>query len=198
MNRIEPSRDVVLRSVTKAFDGVTVLDGLSLTVKGDGVTALMGASGRGKTTVTSLILGLVKQDAGEIENPHREISCAFQDPRLLPWLSAVDNVSLVLRGSHKEKRRVAEEILTRLGLGDALGKRPDELSGGMQQRVSLARAFASPHTLLILDEPFRGLDAENKRVVLDMIREEAERVPVILVTHDATDAEALGAVLVHL
>ncbi len=190
---------IVLSDVTKSYGGVTVLDRLSLTLLPVGVTALMGASGRGKTTLCSLLLGLEKPDAGEIHNPYKRISSAFQDPRLFPWLTAEENVMLVLSGiPKKEKREKADALLTRLGLGDALKKRPSELSGGMQQRVSLARAFLLPHDMLILDEPFRGLDDENKSVVMDLIREEAARLPVLLVTHDKSDADALSASVILL
>ena len=193
------NKDVVLTEITKRFGDLTVFDGLSLTVKGRGVTALMGASGRGKTTLASIILGLEEIDGGEIVNPHTEISVAFQDPRLLPWLTAEDNVAFVLHGiPRKEKRRLAREILTKLGLGDALRKYPAELSGGMRRRVSLARAFLAPHTLLILDEPFAGLDRENRETVLEMIRREAENAPVILVTHAVEDVAALDATVITL
>ena len=193
------NKDVVLSGITKRFGDTTVFVDFSLTVKGRGVTALMGASGRGKTTLASIILGLEGIDGGEIVNPHTEISVAFQDPRLLPWMTAEDNVAFVLTGiPRKEKRRLAREILTRLGLGDALRKYPAELSGGMRRRVSLARAFLAPHTLLILDEPFAGLDPDNRETVLEMIRAEAEHAPVILITHAPEDAEALNATVVRL
>ena len=94
--------------------------------------------------------------------------------------------------------RIAAEMLTALGLGDALSKRPAELSGGMQQRVSLARALVMPHRLLLLDEPFRGLDSDNRRTVTEMIRTLSRTRPVLLVTHDPSDAEALDATVVTL
>ena len=190
---------IVLSEVSKTFADTAVLDHFSLTVAPTGVTVLMGASGSGKTTICSLLLGLTEPDAGEIVNPYKQISCAFQDPRLLPWLSAEENVMLVLSGLPKaEKRKCAREMLTSLGLSDALKKRPSQLSGGMQQRVSLARAFVSPHDFLILDEPFRGLDEDNKAVVTEMIRTLAESCPILLITHDKSDADALSAVVVTL
>lgn len=197
--RNDEHRSIVLSGISKVFDGVPVLNGFSLTIDAPGVTVLKGRSGCGKTTLCSLLLGLMKPDAGEIDNPYKEISCAFQDPRLIPWLTAEENVTYVLTGlPNTEKRAKARKVLISLGLGDALDKHPAELSGGMQQRVSLARAFASPHDFLILDEPFRGLDDENKAVVIDLIRAEAMKLPVLLVTHDKTDAEALDAVTITL
>ena len=99
---------------------------------------------------------------------------------------------LPLSGMSKtEKREKAEAMLLRLGLENAQNKLPAELSGGMKQRVSLARAFLSPHDLLILDEPFRGLDDGNKSIVIDLIRLEAKHSPVLLVTHDPSDVDSL-------
>ncbi|MBO5269757.1 MAG: ABC transporter ATP-binding protein [Clostridia bacterium] len=196
-NEMNVQKDIVLTSVTKRYGEETVLDRLSLTIRGDGITALMGESGRGKSTLCALVAGLLSPDEGEIRNPYERISCAFQDPRLLPWCSALDNVAFPLSGMpRKEKRAAALAMLTSLGLKDAAEKRPHELSGGMQQRVSLARAFLSPHDLLILDEPFRGLDEANKQNVIELIRRET--VPVLLVTHDPANAEALGATVVTL
>ena len=194
-----PEENIVFSHVKKRFGEYTVFEDLCLTLPPIGITAIMGPSGCGKSTLISLLLGLEAPSAGEIRNPHTKISCAFQDPRLIPWLNAEENVKLVLSGiSEKEKSEIAKQMLSQLGLGDALKKLPSELSGGMQQRVSLARAFVSPHTLLILDEPFRGLDEENKKTVAALIRAFGENRPVLLVTHDETDVDSLGAMLVRL
>lgn len=194
-----PTEEIVFSKITKRFGEHVVFDGLDLRISATGITALMGPSGCGKTTLLSLLLGLEAPDAGTVSNPHTAISCAFQDPRLVPWLNATENVALVLTGqSNQEKNGVAVKMLSRLGLADAVKKLPAELSGGMQQRVSLARAFVAPHTLLLLDEPFRGLDEENKRTVCELIRTLGEDRSVLLVTHDEGDVAALGATLIRL
>lgn len=188
-----------LSHVKKSFCNCTVFRDLSLTIAGRGVTALMGESGCGKTTLCSLLLGLIEPDGGTIDNPYRQISCAFQDPRLLPHLTAEENVVFVLSGQpRKSKLQTARAILSDLGLAEALQKYPSELSGGMRQRVSLARAFAAPHDFLILDEPFRGLDSGNRQTVFQKIRLFAETRPILLVTHDEDEAVLLDAKIVRL
>lgn len=192
-------KDIVFSHLTKRFGEHTVFDDDTFTVPGSGITAVMGESGRGKTTLFSLLLGLEKPDGGEILNPYQKISCAFQDPRLLPWLDATENVTLVLKGIPKaEKLRRTDALFLRLGISEAARNYPHELSGGMQQRVSLARAFAYDGDLLLLDEPFRGLDEKNKDAVLSLIRETGERIPVLITTHDAGDIPKLGARLLML
>lgn len=184
---------IVLENVVKAYDGAPVLNGVSLSIPPIGVTILMGPSGCGKTTLCSLLLGIEKPDSGVIRNPYRKISCAFQDPRLFPWMTAVENAMLPLSGMPKNKKREkAEAMLLHLGLENAQNKHPAELSGGMQQRVSLARAFLSPHDLLILDEPFRGLDEGNKAIIIDLIRRESAHSPILLVTHDLSDVDSVS------
>jgi ABC-type nitrate/sulfonate/bicarbonate transport system ATPase subunit len=190
---------IVLRDVSKAFSETVVFSHLSLSIPCTGVTALMGESGCGKSTLVSMLLGLIPPDAGEILIPFSSISVAFQDPRLLPWLNARDNVSLVIKhGGRTEKRRLAEEMLRRFGIAEAWEKLPSELSGGMQQRVSLARAFLAEGNLLILDEPFRGLDEENKQNVIRLIRQESLCRKILLVTHDEQAAQALSAEILRL
>lgn len=196
---ISPKDGIRISHISKKFEDETVFSDFSLEIPPRGVTAITGASGSGKTTLTRMLLGLCKPDGGEILNPYTRISCAFQDPRLLPFMTALDNVALVLTGiPQKDRRRIARERLTEFGLADALQKYPEELSGGMQQRASLARAFAPPYDLLILDEPFRGLDEANKSIVISRILEAATTSPVILITHDPSDIEALHATQVYL
>ena len=152
-------KDILLSGISKSFENTTVFHRLDLTIPCPGITALMGESGRGKSTLVSMLTGLLSPDEGTITLPFSSVSIAFQDPLLLPWMNARDNVAIVLKGiPKKEKLRQADEMLKDLGIADAAEKLPAELSGGMQQRVSLARAFLCVGELLILDEPFRGLD----------------------------------------
>ena len=185
--------------ISKKFEDEAVFSDFSLEIPSRGITAITGASGSGKTTLTRMLLGLCSPDSGEILNPYTRISCAFQDPRLLPFMTALDNVALVLTGiPKKDRHRIARERLTDFGLADALQKYPEELSGGMQQRVSLARAFLCVGELLILDEPFRGLDEDNKNNVIALIRRESLSRHVLLVTHDEKAAKDLGATIIRL
>lgn len=147
----------------------------------------MGRSGAGKTTLLRTISGLASPTAGTVARPADRVPVVFQEPRLLPWRTAKQNVELVLG---KSKRHRAEEWLVRVGLADAMHTYPQALSGGMRQRVSIARALACEEPLLLVDEPFAHLDV----VTADQLRTEltqqirATGCTTVWVTHDPAEA----------
>ncbi len=170
---------IELKNITKSFDGKTVLDGISFTVPEKGIFGIFGPSGSGKTTLLRLICGLEKPDSGEITGTKgKKFSVVFQEDRLIDTLSSAENIALV---SNTEK---AGYFLEKVGLSDAAGKYPPELSGGMSRRVAIARALAYAGDILILDEPFKGLETGLKERIKDIICEYAQSHSVILVTHD--------------
>ena len=157
--------------------------------------ALMGPSGSGKTTLLKIALGLLAPTEGTVRNTFLRPAAVFQEPRLLPWRTAAENVALVL-GDRKNALPQALAALERLELEEAGDKYPRELSGGMRQRVAIARALAAEPDLLVLDEPFKGLDEALRRRVLETVgRTEAA---VLLVTHEEWEAEALGCQILRL
>ncbi len=182
---------VKLKNVTVQFDENKVLDCFSLTVKNGEHIVLMGPSGSGKTTVLKLIAGILIPDSGTVDINAQKISYMFQEPRLLPWLNAEENVNLVL-GDKTETLPVARQWLERVGLDDAAKKYPSELSGGMKQRVSLARALAYDGELLLLDEPLSALDEATAQNMLTLVKEYAAKKTVILVTHNASHAKSIS------
>lgn len=184
-----------LKNICLSFNSKTVLKNLCLSLNDGERIALMGPSGCGKTSLLRIIAGVQPQDSGEMFNSFDRISFVFQEPRLLPWLSAVENVELVLSGQIPARAR-AKMWLARFGLADELDKHPNELSGGMRQRVALARAMAYGAPLMLLDEPFKALDEAAKSAAIDTISS-ARDSAVILVTHDAAEAEALGCRIVR-
>lgn len=185
-----------INALSKAFGEKTVLKDIFFSCEDTGITAVMGASGIGKTTLLNIIAGLEKDYHGEVSSTFKRISYKFQEPRLFEWLSAVENVKLVCED--READRTARRWLTTVGLSEHLGKYPSELSGGMQQRVALARALAYEGDLLLLDEPFSAVDQETKRQLIQVMKEYGKTHAVILVTHDEQEAEALGATIVRL
>lgn len=185
---------ISLSHVTKRFGEKEVLHDFSLTPGESGVTAVVGKNGSGKTTLLRILAGLDKKYAGEVVTGNR-IAFVFQDLRLVPTLSALENVVLVL---DKNRRDEAIAFLRAVGLEQEADSLPGSLSGGMQQRLALARAFAYGGDLLLLDEPFSALDGEWKRRMLDAVRDYARTRPVILVTHDASEIEYLNGKTVRL
>ena len=176
---------IALQNLTKSYGAHTVLKNFSATLSLDGVTVLRGVSGAGKTTLFRLLLGLETPDEGTITGiKQKKPAVVFQEDRLLPWATALENVSLASDNTR------AEQALSRLGLCDNLCQLPRELSGGMQRRVAIARALAYQGDILFLDEPFTGLDEENKQIAADALRD--VKVPIIVITHDDAEADLFG------
>ena len=140
---------------------------------------LTGESGIGKTTLLRVIAGLIRLQSGVVYGTeNRKISFAFQEPRLLPHLTALQNVSLV------SNTDTAKKLLSELNLTDVSDQKASDLSGGQKQRVSLARAYAFSRDIVLLDEPFTGLDASNKERAAELIR--TSRLAIV-VSHDPSD-----------
>lgn len=174
-----------IEHLTKSYGAHAALKNFSATLSLEGVTVLRGVSGAGKTTLFRLMLGLETPDEGTITGmEQKKPAVVFQEDRLLPWATALENVSLVA-----DKTR-AEQALSRLGLCDNLCQLPRELSGGMKRRVAIARAIAYQGDILFLDEPFTGLDEENKQIAAGALMD--ANVPIVVITHDDAEAELFG------
>lgn len=196
----QESRPVTVRNLTKRYNGQKVIDRYSETFEADKVTAVMAPSGYGKTTLMRMIAGLEAPDSGEIERSDN-ISCLFQEDRTLPWLNIYDNLAVVLRDKIEEnegKRRI-EKILKIMQLWDHKEKLPGQLSGGMRHRLSMARAFIFPSDLLLIDEPFKGLDKELKqKIITGAWKNTTKGKTVLMITHYIEDTDQLADRTVHL
>ena len=184
--------NIEIKKVAKAYGAKTVFRALSLTIPEGEVSCLMAPSGWGKTTLLRILLGLEAVDAGSIEGLPARRSVVFQEDRLFPGLSAEENL---LRIAGKGKKAEAEALLARLGLGEDAQKPASELSGGMGRRVALARALLVPFDLLLLDEPFAGLDKESRAQTAAVIREHIAGKTVLLISHDAEECALLGGTI---
>jgi NitT/TauT family transport system ATP-binding protein len=191
---------IALADVSKAFgtsrDAVVALDHIDLEVRRGEFLCVVGASGCGKSTMLNLIAGLDQPTVGKVSVEGRP-ALMFQEAALFPWLSVVDNVALPLRlrGVGRTARRArAAELLETVHLGGQEHRRPHELSGGMRQRVALARSLAQDADILLMDEPFGALDAMTR----DLLHDELERVwsetglTVVFVTHNVREAARLA------
>ena len=186
-------KDIVIRNLSKRYGGKTVLADLSLAVPAGSIFGIMGESGCGKTTLLRILLGLERADSGEIEGLPARVSAVFQEDRLCGEFSAVTNVAIA--APRKTPRGAIEECLSSLGLGEDMHRPVEGLSGGMRRRVAIARALMAEGELLLLDEPFKGLDEETRQTVMAVVRRAATERTVIFVTHDEEEITALGALL---
>ncbi len=179
-----------LSHVWAGYPGKPVLRDISLDFPEQGAVALMAPSGYGKTTLLRVLAGLKKPDRGEIAGLDA-IKCAvlFQEDRLLPWLTAEKNVEIVSDGE------AARHWLSEMEIDDP-GQYPSEMSGGMQRRLALARAMAFGGDLLLLDEPFKGLDEALRERIAGRIR--GKRKLTVLSMHDQAEAELMGASILRL
>ena len=183
-----------VENLCKSYNGRLVLENVTFTA-GPGVTCVMAPSGAGKTTLLRILMGLERPDSGSFTGNVRW-SAVFQEDRLLEQMDAMGNLRFVLGSALDEP--AANVLLTELGLGDAGGRPVREFSGGMKRRLALARALLAPSDALALDEPFTGLDGENRARCQACVRRAGEEKPVLLVTHDPLDVQALDAAVIKL
>ena len=177
-----------------AYDKKSIFENLSLELANGEILAVMGPSGYGKTTLLGLVSGLLNPQKGEVENTFEKIAYVFQEPRLFPWLTVKENLMAVMDEKDKSAEKTVIECLRFVGLSDSLDKNPEELSGGMKSRASLARALAYGGDLFLLDEPFAALDEDLRNDLLVKLKEylRAHNTSAILVTHNKEDAEKLA------
>ncbi|MEQ1899427.1 MAG: ABC transporter ATP-binding protein [Devosia sp.] len=202
---------ISLRHVGKSFaeGAVRALDDVSFDVAPGEFVCLVGPSGCGKTTLLRMINGLIEASEGEVlvmgarPRPGPDLAMVFQSARLLPWRTVSGNIefALALRGhARQERKRRADGLLAAVGLRDFATAYPHQLSGGMQQRVGLARALAVEPKVLLMDEPFAALDAMTREVLRNELLRmwERRRTAIVFVTHDIDEAVLLSQRIVLL
>lgn len=183
----------LLEGIEKSFDGRSVLRGVTLDLVPHGVTCLLGASGCGKSTILRIAAGLERADAGHVLTDPALSAIVFQDPRLLPWLTVEENLRLALPAFCPDAPARIKSVLDMVQLSlRLLRSMPRELSGGMAQRVGVARALLRTPDILLMDEPFAALDAITRSKLQDMLLSVTGDRSCLFVTHDIHEAFRLA------
>lgn len=187
---------VKLSDISKQYNNEMILKNFSMKFIKNKITVLLGPSGCGKTTLLNIISGIDKNYSGEVLLNVKEVSYIFQEYRLIPWLTVYENVDFVLKSymEKDERNKVIIKYLKLVNLYEHKNKYPGELSGGMQRRVAIARAFAYKSELLLMDEPFVGLDKDLKQKIIKEFLQlwKYDKRTIILVTHDMDEANSMG------
>ena len=186
-----------LQNIRKQYNNIEIYQNFNLAIKEGIITCIMGPSGCGKTTLLNMIGGLIKPDGGRMEGfDGKRFSYVFQETRLLPWKTVEDNLDFVLDHSLSKEERKAQTngLLKMVHMEEFAQYYPAQLSGGMAQRVSIARAFAIPSDIILMDEPFSGIDISLKKTMLQRFLEIWKNDPrtIIYVTHDVDEALTIG------
>lgn len=189
--------DIKVLNISKSFEGQQVLNDISMTFQAGKITCIMGASGVGKTTLAYILMGLTKADSGQIIGLEgKKLSAVFQEDRLIEHWDALKNIMLVCpQGITKDD---IDKNLKEIGLADYEKKPVSSLSGGMRRRVAIVRALLSDYDLLLMDEPFKGLDEDLKKQVIYHVRKKTKGKTVIIITHDKDEVDMLEADLIIL
>lgn len=191
-------QNVRMKNISKTYGDKHVLNHVSKEFPAGETTVIMGASGCGKTTLLRILLGLEMPDNGEVIGMPEKVSVLFQEDRLCEDVSAYENIALVLerkrtRAQKDEQRRKIEQEAVQVGItAEDLTQNVMELSGGMRRRIALLRALLYDADCVILDEPFKGLDAATKQIVMQYVKEKVAGRTTFLVTHDAAEADFFG------
>ncbi len=184
---------LIVEGLKKSYGNLRVLDGVTFSVEKGEFVCLIGESGCGKTTILKIIAGLEKPDSGRVEFAGVvRMGFVFQDDRLLPWKTVHDNILFALKASGIEDGEVVKEIIDTVGLRGFENYYPKQLSGGMRQRVGIARALAVNPDLLLMDEPFASLDARTRERMQEELLRIVEGKTVVFVTHSIDEAVYLA------
>ena len=198
----EKEYQVQVRNLNKSFGDNRVLVNLNVNFEKNKITVITGPSGCGKTTLLNIISGMEKPDSGDVIMKDRSISFIFQEDRLIPDLTVYRNIEFVLKSTmdELESKPIIEKYLDLVKLTEAKDKYPEQLGGDMKRRVAIARAFAYRSDLLIMDEPFKGLDEKLKKEIIDEFLRiyNQDKRTIILVTHDMDEAVFLGDAIIDL
>ena len=192
-----------IKNITMTYPGITIFKDLDFKLEQGEITCLLGPSGCGKTTLLNLLAGTVKPQSGTISpDTTGKVAFLFQESRLLPWMNVLDNVTYLMDQHVQSNKRKAQglELIKKVGLSGFEYSYPDELSGGMERRVSLARALGKNASLFLMDEPFSSLDNNLKDRMTELMKElfRKEKRTVLHVTHDTRTAKEIGDRIVYM
>ncbi len=195
--------DIVINSLSKKYGEKEVIKNFSARIKDGSVLSVMAPSGGGKTTLLRILAGLETADKGYIEGlENKKVSMVFQEDRLCNDLNAITNIRIICGKKNNGPKGITDsriyDELEKAGLKGNEKYPVRELSGGMRRRIAIVRALMADYDILILDEPFAGLDWENKERMADYIKEKSKGKTVILVTHDKAEAEIMGGEILNL
>jgi len=196
----QPSAQLHASHIYKSWGTQVIYHDFSVSFPEGQITSILGPSGCGKTTLLNILDGSHIPERGEIQDfLNKRISVIFQDPCLLPWMSTLANIEFVLldQFNKRKSRSLALEYLEMMGLVEFQSYYPSQLSGGMKQRVAMARAFAFPSEIILMDEPFRAMDVKLKdNLIVEFLKLwRKDKRTVIFVTHDINEALKLGSLI---
>jgi NitT/TauT family transport system ATP-binding protein len=186
-----------IKALYKNFGNISLFSDFNISFQEGTITSILGPSGCGKTTLLNIIGDIIQPDSGHLSGfKEKSVSYIFQDPRLLPWKTVEENIGFVLQRNipEEERKNITEQLIRLMELEDFADFYPGKLSGGMRQRVSIARAFAYPSDIILMDEPLKGLDIKLKLNLIRIFSRmwQADKRTVIFVTHDVDEALLLG------
>lgn len=194
---------IEIKNLCKRYGENIIYQDFNLSFKENKITCLVGPSGCGKTTLFRILAGLETYESGKIIGEvQKDIAYIFQEDRLIPWLSVYENIRFVLKSQiHEEEcRQIIKKVLKHMELWEYRDYMPRQLSGGMQRRVAIGRAFAYKSEVLLMDEPFKGLDKDLKKTIMNELLELWRENPktIIWITHQLEEAEVLSDCIIEL
>lgn len=186
-----------IKALYKKYDTISLFSDFNISFQEGTITCILGPSGCGKTTLLNIIGDIIKPDSGQLTGfREKTASYIFQDPRLLPWKTVEENIGFVLSKDipAEERKKITRQLIRLMELENFASYYPSKLSGGMRQRVSIARAFAYPSDIILMDEPLKGLDIKLKLNLIRIFSQMwlTDKRTVIFVTHDVDEALLLG------